>query len=209
VALVHSLIDTLRNPGALIAWGGYPALALVIFLETGAMAFFLPGDSLLVMAGFYAAKGDLSLWKLNLLLGPLAILGDACSYAIGRRMGPQLFNRPGARFLKPQHLAAAQAFYDRHGGRAIILARFVPIVRTFVPIVAGIAGMQYKRFATFNAVGGIGWVGSMTCLGMLLARMWPGALEHAELVVVGVVGVSILPGLIEALRARRSANTQP
>jgi membrane-associated protein len=209
LALSHSLIDMLRNPGELIAWGGYPALALIVFLETGAMVFFLPGDSLLVMAGFYAAKGDLNLIWLNLLLCPLAVLGDACSYTIGRRMGPQLFNRPGARLLKPQHLAAAQAFYDRHGGRAIILARFVPVVRTFVPIVAGVAGMQYRRFFTYNAVGGIGWVASMTCLGFTLARVWPGAVDHAERVVLAVVAVSLLPGLIEFARAHYAGPKAP
>lgn len=200
--LFHQLIGLIRNPGALIAWGGYPGLALVVFLETGAMVFFLPGDSLLVMAGFYAAKGDLNLALLNLLLAPLAILGDACSYAIGRRMGPQLFQNPKARLLKPQHLAAAQAFYDKHGGRAIILARFVPVVRTFVPIIAGIAGMQYRRFATYNAVGGLAWVASMTCLGTLLAHVMPGAVDHAEIVVVGVVAISLLPVIFEVIKAR-------
>jgi membrane-associated protein len=199
---VHQLIELIRNPGALIAWGGYPGLGLVVFLETGAMVFFLPGDSLLVMAGFYAAKGDLNLAWLILLLGPLAVLGDACSYWIGRRMGPQLFARPNARLLKPQHLAAAQAFYDKHGGRAIILARFVPVVRTFVPIVAGIANMQYRRFATYNAVGGFAWVASMTCLGTLLAHVMPGAVDHAEIVVVGVVAISLLPVIFEVIKAR-------
>lgn len=207
MALLDWLLQTVRDPGALITWGGYPALALVVFLETGAMVFFLPGDSLLVMAGFYAASGKLDLLTLNALLGPLAILGDACSYTIGRRMGPRLFQRPDARLLKPQHLQAAQAFYEQHGGKAIILARFVPVVRTFVPIIAGIAHMQYRRFAMFNAIGGIGWVLSMTSLGFALARLYPPLVDHAEFVVLGIVAVSLLPGCIEYLRVRATRQT--
>jgi membrane-associated protein len=203
VSYVHWLIDLIRDPGSLIAYG-YPALALVIFLETGAMIFFLPGDSLLVVAGFYAAKGDLNILSLNLLLGPMAIVGDACSYALGKHLGPHIFNRPNSRLLKPEHLRAAHDFYERHGGKAIILARFVPIVRTFVPIVAGVGQMGYKRFAAFNVAGGLGWVASMTLTGYLLGDLFPTLHKHVEKVIVVVIAVSLLPGVIEFMRARRA-----
>ncbi len=151
--LIHSLLELLKDPGPYIRAGGYPLLALIIFTETGAMFPFLPGDSLLVIAGLFAAKGDLSLLYLNLLLIPMAVLGDATSYFIGARVGPRLFKREKSRLFNPAHIKAAHEFYERHGGKAIILARFVPIVRTFVPVVAGVAGMTYKRFAPPQAEG--------------------------------------------------------
>jgi len=157
----------------------------------------------LVIAGFYAAQGSLNLWALNALLIPMAIIGDATSYHLGRRLGPALFANPNARLLKPEHLVAAQKFYDRHGGQAIILARFVPIVRTFVPVVAGVSGMAYGRFATFNVVGGIGWVASTTLIGYLLGSRFPALLEHIEVVILVVVAASVVPGIIEWARSRR------
>jgi membrane-associated protein len=207
VAAIQWIIDLLRNPGEIITWGGYPALAAVIFLETGAMVFFLPGDSLLVMAGFYAAKGDLSIWALNGLLIPLAIAGDATSYWIGTRTGPHLFNRPRSRFFRPEHVRAAHEFYERHGGKAIILARFMPLVRTFVPVVAGIGGMSYRRFASFNVVGAAAWVASMTLIGFGLGTRFPLLVHHIEKVIVVVVVLSLLPGLIGWLRSRRQARS--
>jgi membrane-associated protein len=205
VSAIQWLIDLIRNPGEIIAWGGYPALALIVFLETGALVFFLPGDSLLVMAGLYAAKGDLDLALLNALLIPMAVAGDATSYWIGRRTGPHLFNRPRSRFFNPDHVRAAHDFYERHGGKAIILARFMPLVRTFVPVVAGVAGMSYRRFATFNVVGGAAWVGSMTLTGYVLGTRFPLLVQHIEKVIITVIFLSILPGLIEWLRMRRRA----
>jgi membrane-associated protein len=205
VELFRWLIDLIRDPGELIRWGGYPALAIIVFLETGALVFFLPGDSLLVMAGVYAAKGDLSIWALNLLLIPLAVLGDATSYTIGARAGPHIFNRPRSRFFRPEHMRAAHEFYERHGGKAIIIARFVPIVRTFVPVVAGAAQMSYRKFATYNVVGGAGWVLSMTLLGYGLGNTIPNLDRHIEKVIVVVVALSLAPGLVEWLRARRRA----
>jgi len=209
VSAIHWLIDLIRNPGEIIAWGGYPALALIVFLETGALIFFLPGDSLLVMAGLYAAKGDLDILALNALLIPMAIAGDATSYWIGRRSGPHLFNRPRSRFFNPDHVRAAHEFYERHGGSAIILARFMPLVRTFVPVVAGVAEMGYRRFATFNVVGGAAWVGSMTLIGYVLGSRFPLLVQHIEKVIVTVIVLSILPGVIEWLRVRRRAARQP
>ena len=200
---IHILIDLLRNPGPFIAWGGYPLLALIIFLETGAMVFFLPGDSLLVVAGLYAAKGDLNILWLNLLLIPCAIIGDACSYIIGKKTGPHLFNKPRSRFFRPEYLRAAHDFYEKHGGKAIIIARFMPLVRTFVPVVAGMARMQYRRFAMFNVVGGAAWVLSMTLLGYVLGLRFPVLVQHIEKVIIVIVVLSITPGIIEYIRVRR------
>lgn len=203
--LIHTILHFIREPGELIKWGGYPGLALVIFLETGAFVFFLPGDSLLVTAGLYAAKGDLSIWMLNALLIPMAIAGDAVSYFIGSRSGATLFKNPNAKLLKPQHLQKAHDFYVRHGGKAIIIARFVPIVRTFVPVVAGAAKMSYRKFVTFNVIGAAGWILSMTMIGYLLGNAVPNIDKHIEKVIVVVVFVSLLPGIIEYLRARAAA----
>jgi membrane-associated protein len=148
------------------------------------------------------------LW-LNLLLIPMAIIGDATSYYIGARSGPAIFNRPESRFFKPSHVKAAQAFYEKHGGKAIILARFMPLVRTFVPVVAGVAQMPYRRFAMFNIVGAASWILSMTMTGYLLGN-WSNSIgfpieKHIEKVIIIVVFLSILPGLIEYLKARRGA----
>jgi membrane-associated protein len=203
--LLHKLIDLIRNPGEIIAYG-YPALALVIFLETGALVFFLPGDSLLVTAGLYAGSDKgLSLLMLNALLIPMAILGDATSYIIGKSMGPALFSKPESRFFKPKHIQAAHAFYERHGGKAIIIARFMPLVRTFVPVVAGAAKMPYRRFAVFNVAGGAAWVLSMTLLGFGLGQMWPNVGKHIEKLIILIVFVSILPGIIGWWRSRRGS----
>ena len=201
--LIHDLIALLRDPGPIIQWGSYPALALIIFLETGAMIAFLPGDSLLFVAGLYAAKGDLNIVFLNVLLSAMAIAGDATSYAIGARVGPRIFNRPRSRFLKPEHIAAAHTFYEKHGGKAIIIARFVPLVRTFVPVVAGVAGMSYRSFAVFNVIGGIGWVASMTLGGYFLGSIFPDLGRHIEKVIIVIVALSILPMVIEYVRAKR------
>jgi membrane-associated protein len=200
---LHAALDFLK-PENLIRLGGYPGMALIVFLETGAMVFFLPGDSLLVVAGLFAAQGSLDLWALNLLLIPCAIIGDATSYAIGVRTGPRIFNRPKSRFFDPKHVIAARDFYEKHGGKAIILARFMPIVRTFVPVVAGIAQMPYRRFASYNVIGGVSWVVSMTLTGYLLGQV-PGVVDHIEKIIIVVVFLSILPGIISWLRARLDA----
>jgi membrane-associated protein len=203
--LFQWLIDLIRDPGELIRWGGYPALAIIIFAETGALVFFLPGDSLLVMAGLYAAQGSLDIVLLNVLLIPLAILGDATSYWIGRRTGPHIFNRPRSRLFRPEHVRAAHDFYQRHGGKAIILARFMPLVRTFVPVVAGVAGMPYRRFALFNVIGAAGWILSMTLTGYVLGTRFPILVQHIEKVIVVVILLSILPGIVEYAKARLRA----
>jgi membrane-associated protein len=198
------ILDTLRDPGELIRWGGYPALGLVIFLETGAMVFFLPGDSLLFVAGLYAARGDLSLGLLLALLIPLAILGDATSYFIGAKAGPKIFNRPETRFFKPAHIKRAHEFYEKHGGKAIVLARFMPIVRTFVPIAAGVAQMRYRDFALYNILGASLWITSMTTMGYYLGRFeWIG--NNIDKAIVAIVLLSLLPAAIEYFKARTKA----
>lgn len=207
IDLFHLLIDLLRHPQNYVGTLGYWGLAAIIFLETGALIFFLPGDSLLVVAGIYATTGAMDLASLNALLIPCAIAGDALSYYIGKRTGPVLFNRPKSRFFNPEHIRAAHEFYERHGGKAIVIARFMPLVRTFVPVVAGIAQMGYRKFATYNIVGGAAWIASMTCLGYFLGGVAESAgfpLEkHIEKVIIVVVFLSILPGIIAWWRARR------
>jgi len=218
VTLVKTLLTWLRDPGQAVMWAGYWGMALIIFLETGALVAFLPGDSLLVVAGTFAAlpEGDglkLNLLYLNALLIPCAILGDATSYFIGSRMGPALFNRPESRFFKPAHVQAARDFYEKHGGKAIIIARFMPLVRTFVPVVAGVAKMPYSRFAMFNVVGGASWVLSMTVIGYFVGQLVPNIGKHIEKVVIVVVFLSILPGIISWWKNRNGpaapTGTQP
>jgi membrane-associated protein len=206
---INWILETLRNPGSVIAWAGYPGMALIIFVETGLLFPFLPGDSLLVVAGIYAAKGDLNLALLQVILIPAAIVGDAVSYYLGKKAGPKIFNRPRSRFFRPELVDKAHAFYEKHGGKAIIIARFVPIVRTYVPVIAGIAQMPYRRFGFYNIIGGISWIVSMTCLGYFLgelARQQGFPLEkHIEKVIIIVVFLSILPGIIEWWRNRKRA----
>lgn len=196
------------DPTYLIQTFGYPGLTAIVFLETGALVFFLPGDSLLFMAGLFAGEGTLDIFALQALLIPAAIIGDAVSYYIGSKVGPALFNRPESRFFKPQHMKAASDFYEKHGGKAIILARFMPIVRTFVPVVAGIGKMPYRRFAMFNIVGGISWVLSMTVAGFFLGQI-PFVKKNIELMVIGIIFLSILPGIIAWLKNRGNGATPP
>jgi membrane-associated protein len=202
---LRSFLEFVRDPRQLIEWGGYVGLTLIVFMETGLLiGFFLPGDSLLVTAGLLAATGvvDLNLFVLMLLLVPAAIIGDAVGYWIGRRAGQALFQREDSRFFKRKHLLRTHAFYERHGGKTIVMARFVPIVRTFAPVVAGVAEMPYRRFAAFNIFGGIGWVVSMLCIGYFLGRAIPGLDKHIELLAMVIIAISLIPLGIEYLRHR-------
>lgn len=207
---IRAGVDALRDLKGLISWGGYTVLALIVFAETGLLVgFFLPGDSLLVTAGVFAALGVLDLLWLNLLLIPVAILGDAVNYAIGRRTGPRIFSRPDGFFFKRAHLERAQGFYARHGGKTVVLARFLPIVRTFAPYAAGMAGMPYRRFALFNVVGAVALVLSMTLVGYALTRLIPDVERHLHLVIALVIVLSFVPGVIEVLRERRRRRAAP
>lgn len=211
---MHELLDffrSLTDPDGLRAllttvlsgWWSYALLFAIVFSETGLLiGFFLPGDSLLFTIGVVAGAGDLNVGLIILLLIAAAIIGDAFGYMLGRQAGPHVFNRPDSRWFKREHLIQTQQFYEKHGGKTIIYARFVPIIRTFAPFIAGVAKMPYSRFATFNVVGGIGWVTAMT-----LAGYWLGNFDlvrrHFEKFVVGIVLLSVLPILLEMLKSRR------
>jgi membrane-associated protein len=206
---LRSAFQALYDVRGLIQWGGYTVLAVIVFAETGLLiGFFLPGDSLLVTAGVFAALGVLDLWVLNALLIPLAILGDAVNYAIGRRTGPAIFRREDGLFFRKAHLLRAQRFYERHGGKTVVLARFLPIVRTFAPFAAGMAGMPYRRFALYNVVGAVAWVVSMTLIGYVLVHLIPDVERHIHLVIAAVIVLSFVPGVIEVLRERRRARRE-
>jgi len=220
--MLHSLLDFLRaltTPERLIqllstvvsGWLGYAMLAGIVFAETGLLVgFFLPGDSLLFTIGVVAGAGQLNLVIIMLLLTCACLLGDWCGYLLGRRAGPAIFNRPDSRFFKQEHLQRTKAFYEKHGGKTIIYAKFVPIIRTFAPFVAGVANMPYSRFLSFDIFGGIGWVSSMTVLGYLLGEI---ALvrRNFEKFVLLVIFLSLLPLFIHALRAKfeRKPQLQP
>ena len=207
------LIDTLLN------WLGvyvYFGLFFIIFAETGlAVGFFLPGDSLLVVAGLFAAAGKLNLWIMLFSLFVAAVVGDAVGYYSGRKMGKAIFSRPKSRLFNPKHLEKAHAFYEKYGGKTIIIARFVPIVRTFAPIVAGAAEMSYKKFLVYNVFGGFFWVTSMLLTGYFLGGLVETAVQnlfgiegfkledHIDKVVIVIVFLSILPMIFEYLKSRR------
>lgn len=195
--LIYNFFYRLSDLEALIRWGGYSALLGIVFCETGIMlGFFLPGDSLLVTAGLFAATGDLNIVWLNVGLTLAAIIGDSVGYWIGHKGGRRLYARPDSRFFRRKHLLAAKSFYDKHGGKTIVLARFMPIVRTFAPVVAGVAEMHYPSFVIYNVTGGAAWVFSMTMLGFLLGKTIPGVDRYIYLVIAVVILLSLLPGFV-------------
>jgi membrane-associated protein len=204
VDLVSGLATGRHSLDDLVRWGGYAVLTAIVFTETGLLVgFFLPGDSLLITAGLVAATGHLNIWWLNGLLIVAAIVGDSVGYAIGRRIGPRLFTRPKSLLFNPRHVERTRAFYERHGARTIVIARFVPIVRTFAPVVAGVGEMQYRRFVFYNVAGGIGWVTSMTWAGYLLGQAVPNIGDHIHIVVGIVILLSLIPIAVELIRERR------
>ena len=200
--------------GTVEGWSGQPwfawVLFAILFVETGLVVMpFLPGDSLLFAVGAVAGgeKSQASLPWLLLVMSVAAVLGDAVNYAIGAWIGPRVFTSETSRWLNKKHLMKAHEFYERYGGKAIVLARFVPIVRTFAPFVAGVGRMSYPRFALFNIAGGVGWVVSLTMLGV-----WFGRIElvekHFESVIVMIVVISVLPIVVEYVKARRAARAR-
>jgi membrane-associated protein len=209
---VQSLIDLFHriyDVQAIVTSGGLLLLIAVIFAETGLLVgFFLPGDSLLVTAGIFCTSANplgkpiLNIFVLNVCLILAAIIGDTVGYWIGAKSGPRLFTRDESFFFKKRHLLRTKEFYERHGGKTIIIARFMPFVRTFAPVVAGVAQMQYRRFLSYNVFGGIFWVMSMTLIGYGLASVWPNVTKHIEKLIILIIFLSLLPAIISYLRAR-------
>ena len=194
-------------------WVSYAILFAIVFSETGLLVgFFLPGDSLLFAAGFLASQPTstghpiFDIVLLNMALMAAAVLGDAVNYFLGRKMEERVFERGHMRFVKHEHLMAAKEFYEKHGGIAIVLARFVPIVRTFTPFVAGVAQMSYRQFALYNIIGGVGWVLSMTLAGYFLGQI-DFVQRNFEKVVLAIVFISVLPMIIGIIKHRRDAKT--
>lgn len=193
-----SLFHRIYDVEFLVQTGGLLVLIVIVFIETGLLVgFFLPGDSLLVTAGIFAAHGDLNMWTLNVALSLAAIAGDSVGYAIGAKSGPKIFTREDSLLFHRKHLLTAKEFYDRHGGFTIFIARFVPIIRTFAPVVAGVGAMEYKRFIAYNVFGGIFWVLSTTSAGYFLGRMIPNIDEHIHTVIAIVIFLSLLPAIIK------------
>ncbi len=168
--------------------------------------FLLPGDSLLFIVGVVAGAGHLNIVWVNLLLMAAAIIGDGVGYLLGRRAGPAIFNRPSSRFFKQEHLLRTKEFYEKYGGKTIVYARFIPIIRTFAPFVAGVAQMSYTRFLSFNIFGGIGWVFLLTMMGYLLGGH-PMVQKYFDKAILAIIGISVLPVVIEVYKGWRNSST--
>ena len=212
-ALIHADVFVDTQVGVWGAWT-YLLMFVVIFCETGLVVTpFLPGDSLLFVAGALAARpGDpLSIWLLILVMAAAAILGDTANYWIGSTLGPRLLSRPDGRILRKEYLDRTHAFFERYGGKAVILARFVPIVRTFAPFLAGVGTMHYRRFLEFNVIGGVSWVLVFLLGGYFFGRI-PAVRDNLTLVLIAVVVVTTIPIVVEYVRSRRadrSVGTDP
>jgi membrane-associated protein len=194
----------LLEPRHLIETVGLLGIFGVVFAESGLFfGFFLPGDSLLFTAGLLASQGYFNIFILVLGSMVCAIVGDSVGYAFGKKVGPALFSREDSLFFKKQHAIKARDFYEKYGVKTIILARFIPIVRTFAPIVAGIGDMKYRTFVTYNIIGGILWVFSMTLLGYFLGATVPGIDKYLHYIIIGIIFVSFIPVFIEVIKAYR------
>ena len=204
--LFHKIYDV----QGIVQIGGLALIAAIIFAETGLMVgFFLPGDSLLVTAGIYCTSANpqqtplLNIVWLNLVVIVAAIVGDTLGYWIGAKAGPKIFSREKSLFFSRKHLLRTKEFYERHGGKTIIIARFVPIIRTFAPVVAGVGNMSYRRFISFNVFGGIGWSLSMTLLGFTLGQIYPPITKQIDKVIIVIIAVSLMPMVISWLANRK------
>ena len=212
--MIHSVLEVLRgltDPEKLIqllsslfaGWLGYAFLFAVVFAETGLLVgFMLPGDSLLFTVGVVAGTGSLDIVTVNLALMAAAVIGDSVGYSLGRQTGPRIFSRPDSRLFRRDHVDRTRAFYEKYGGKTIIYARFVPIIRTFAPFIAGVGEMNYGRFVSFNIFGGIGWVFSMTMAGYFLGNV-PFIRQHFEKVILLIVFISVLPAVAEVVKSYR------
>jgi membrane-associated protein len=201
--LIRNFLHHLFDVRGLIEWGGVAMVCMIVFAETGLfVGFFLPGDSLLVTAGVFAAAGQLKLSWLLGLVTLCAIAGDQLGYLIGYKAGTALYERPDSRFFKRKYLQRAHDFYEKHGASTIILARFVPIIRTFCPPVAGAAKMSYPRYLAYDIVGGFLWVWGMVLLGHTLGRTIPNIDKKIHYVIAAVIVASLIPAAVSAWRAR-------
>jgi membrane-associated protein len=216
VELLREFFSRLGDLKELLTWGGYPVLMIIIFAETGLLiGFFLPGDSLLVTTGVLINLGLINplglthfqnLLLMNVVLSVMAIIGDAVGFWIGYRTGPKIFTREQSLFFRKDYLIDTQRFYEKHGGKTIVLARFMPFARTFAPVVAGVGQMEYRRFAMFNVGGAIAWVFSMTFLGYFLGKVLePKQIEH---VVYLIIVISVTPIVIAYLKKRFGKKTE-
>jgi membrane-associated protein len=205
IGSVEQFFHFLFNVQGLVEWGGTLLVCVIVFIETGFfVGFFLPGDSLLVTAGVFAATGHLHLSELLVLVPLCAIAGDQIGYWIGRKAGQALYRREDSLIFRKRHLDRAHEFYEKYGGKTVILARFVPIVRTFCPPVAGAALMPYGRYFAFDVAGGILWVGSMILTGYFLGSIIPNIGARIHYVIGAVIFLSLLPAIIGVLRERSS-----
>jgi membrane-associated protein len=201
--LIRNLLHNLYDVQGLIQWGGTLLVCVIVFVETGLfVGFFLPGDSLLVTAGVFCATGILKITTLAPLVTLCAIAGDQLGYWIGRRAGQALYSREDSAFFKRRYLESAHIFYEKYGGKTVILARFIPIVRTFCPPVAGAARMRYSRFLAYDIVGGCCWGAGLVLAGYSLGSLIPNISQRIHWVIAIVVILSLLPALISAIRAR-------
>jgi len=212
--MVHSILDFLRTltdperllqllSGVMSGWLGYALLFGIVFSETGLLVgFFLPGDSLLFTVGVVAGAGGLNIFVVNVVLAAAAIIGDTTGYLLGRSTGPRIFSRPDSRLFKREYVTRTQRFYEKHGGKTIIYARFVPIIRTFAAFVAGVAQMPYLKFLPFSICGAIGWVALMTTLGYTLGKV-AFVRQYFDKVILLIVFFSLLPAITEVIKSRR------
>jgi len=210
IEAIRHLLTQLYDVRGLIEWGGTLLVCLVVFVETGMfVGFFLPGDSLLVTAGVFAGAGHLKLASLLTLVTVCAIAGDQLGYLIGYRAGVSLYRRNDSRFFKKRHLERAHEFYEQYGGKTVILARFVPIIRTFCPPVAGAARMKYSHYLTYDIVGGVLWVWSTILLGYTLGRTVPNIDKRIHYIIAAVIAVSLMPAAFHAWKARQRKPAAP
>jgi membrane-associated protein len=211
--LIDGVMEFLQRVYDVEHWirvGGVLALTFIVFAETGLFAgFFLPGDSLLVTAGLFAATGILDLWPLIFSLTAAAVVGPVVGYWFGEKSGPRIFAREDSLFFNRRHLITTKEFFDRHGPFTIVIARFMPIVRTFAPIVAGVGGMDYRRFMLYNALGSVIWVWGLTLLGYFLGSVIPDVERYVHIIIAVVVVGSLLPAAFKFVQQRRKARAIP
>ena len=205
---MFALGPTWLDPDVLIETFGTVGLLAIVFVESGLLVgFFLPGDSLLFTAGLLSAAGTMPpLWVLLITIPLAAIAGDQVGYAIGRRAGPAVFRRPDSRLFRQEYVDKAQGYFERYGARTIVIARFVPIIRTFVPVMAGVSRMQYKTFVVYNAIGALLWGVGVTLLGYLLGQV-QFVHDNIEPILIAIVAISLIPVAVELLRARRRSGS--